>query len=70
MMFLPYPINEKPKIEADNNCFALTVVKSKPDPEFSDLAQFSNWIESQLAELENRFIDFETQSSRKSHFQR
>ena len=69
-MFLPHPINEVPKIEADNNCFALTVVKSKRDSEFSDLEQFSNWIESQLAALENRFIDFETQSSRKRHFQR
>ena len=69
-MFLPNPINERPKIEADSNCFALKVVHGKAKAEFANLEQFSNWIDGQLAMLEKKFVDFETKSSRKRQFQR
>ena len=70
VMYFPNPTNEQPKIEADSSCFALMVVRSKTDPEFDDLKQFSSWIDEELTLLEKQFVDFETKSSRMRHFQR
>ena len=69
-MLLPNPINEQPKIEADSKSFAVTVVQGKTKAEFADLEQFSNWIDDQLVMLEKKFVDFETQNSRKNQLQR
>jgi hypothetical protein len=37
---------------------------------FCDLAEFSNWIDSRLVELEQSYSEFETIASRRDHFER
>ena len=69
MMFSTNPTNRKPNFEADRRN-ARRQTTNKPQPEFADLHQFSNWIDSQLALLEERFVEFETQSSLLRHFNR
>ena len=44
---------------------------SKPSQiRFCDLAEFSDWIDSQLDELEQRYREFETVSSLRGHYER
>ena len=69
-MFLPNPINEQPKIEADSQSLALMVALEKSKSEFAAFEQFSDWIDEQLSVLEKKFVDFETESSRRPQFHR
>lgn len=68
-MFSTNPTNWNPKIEAGSR-IGPAESNSKSIPEFADLDQFSDWIDTQLDLLEKRYCDFETHDSLLRHFQR
>ena len=68
-MFSTNPTNWNPSFEAGSR-IGPAETNTDPVPEFADLKQFSNWIDTQLELLEKRYIEFETQNSLLRHFQR
>ena len=59
--------NRKTENEERINC---SLPAKRPQLSFCDLAEFSDWIDSRLVELEQRYREFETVSSLRGHYER
>jgi hypothetical protein len=65
-MFTQNSDNQKSNCNSEQPCSAC----NKSNVQFETLDQFSNWMDVQLAELEERYNAFETATSVRQHFSR